>query len=348
MDGYVKFMLLPVIMLLLMSCTGTGIMKDVPVKLVRPAKEMSLSPDTSFRHSFPEVLHCHALQIVSDSIMVMADQVSENNPYHFKAYSTNTFEYLGSFVRKGRGPGEMIYPSIALCNAEEPYLNLYDYTAAYMIDVEKTIDTRQTVAIYSTDLTSDVIDWLPLQDSIQFIYAEEGEELVFHVVEHDGAHCRSYHPYEDIDGKRCLTHLSSRFVSNGNTGGVAEVMISFPQINIIDTESGEMFSIAVDNSYRTWKRVLGKVMNLDMINCYYGASATSEYIIATYRNLPLREMRGTGHGTSVHIFDWTGDFLYDIKVSEDIGNITYDCIHKYLYCLDMDGGIIRYDLSAIL
>ena len=348
MKIFVKVLIILIVVAIVSSCIRTGIMKDVPVTLVRPDKVLSVSADTTFECTFPEVLHSFGIQIVNDTILVLQEQVSENNPYHFKAYSTNTFEYLGSFVRKGRGPGEMIYPSIALCNAEEPYLNLYDYTSAFMIDVEKTIDTRQTVAVYSTDLTSDVIDWLPLQDSIQFIYAEEGEELVFHVVEHDGAHCRSYHPYEDIDGKRCLTHLSSRFVSNGNTGGVAEVMISFPQINIIDTESGEMFSIAVDNSYRKWKRVLGKVMNMDMINCYYGASATSEYIIATYRNLPLREMRGTGHGTSVHIFDWTGDFLYDIKVSEDIGNITYDYIHKYLYCLDMDGGIIRYDLSAIL
>ena len=348
MKIFVKVLIILIVVAIVSSCIRTGIMKDVPVTLVRPDKVLSVSADTTFECTFPEVLHSFGIQIVNDTILVLQEQVSENNPYHFKAYSTNTFEYLGSFVRKGRGPGEMIYPSIALCNAEEPYLNLYDYTSAFMIDVEKTIDTRQTVAVYSTDLASDVIDWLPLQDSIQFIYAEEGEELVFHVVEHDGAHCRSYHPYEDIDGKRCLTHLSSRFVSNGNTGGVAEVMISFPQINIIDTESGEMFSIAVDNSYRKWKRVLGKVMNLDMINCYYGASATSEYIIATYRNLPLREMRGTGHGTSVHIFDWTGDFLYDIKVSEDIGNITYDCIHKSLYCLDMDGGIIRYDLSAIL
>ncbi len=43
-----------------------------------------------------------------------------------------------------------------------------------------------------------------------------------------------------------------------------------------------------------------------------------------------------------------GDFLYDIRVTEDIGNITYDGRTGYLYCIDMDGNIVRYDLSELM
>lgn len=335
---------------LVSSCIRTGIMNDVPVKLVRPAKEMSLSPDTSFRHSFPEVLHCHALQIVSDSIMVMADQVSENNPYHFKAYSTNTFEYLGSFVRNGRGPGEMISPHIARCNTSDRYLRISDNAIgeAYLVDVLSSIATGRGLFIENYQLPSGIIDWLSIPDSGQFLLQQENEEMIFRIIGSGDYDKEIIRPYEGIDGNRCLTYFSSLFVNNGASGEVAEVMMFFPQINIIDTKSGELFSMAVDNSYRKWKQVLASIITMDTKEYYSGATATSEYIIAAYRHLPLKSMSESGHGTSIHVFDWDGNFLFDIKVSEDVGNITYDCIHKYLYCLDMDGGIIRYDLSEIL
>ena len=335
---------------LVSSCIRTGIMNDVPVKLVRPAKEMSLSPDTSFRHSFPEVLHCHALQIVSDSIMVMADQVSENNPYHFKAYSTNTFEYLGSFVRNGRGPGEMISPHIARCNTSDRYLSISDNAIgeAYLVDVPSSIITGRGLFIESYQLPSGIIDWLSIPDSGQFLLQQENEEMIFRIIGSGDYDKEIIRPYEGIDGNRCLTYFSSLFVNNGASGEVAEVMMFFPQINIIDTKSGELFSMAVDNSYRKWKQVLASIITMDTKEYYSGATATSEYIIAVYRHLPLKSMSESGHGTSIHVFDWDGNFLFDIKVSEDIGNITYDCIHKSLYCLDMDVGIIRYDLSEIL
>ena len=338
------------VLLYVSSCVRTGIMKDVPVTLVRPDKVLSVSADTTFECTFPEVLHSFGIQIVNDTILVLQEQVSENNPYHFKAYSTNTFEYLGSFVRNGRGPGEMISPHIARCNTSDRYLSISDNAIgeAYLVDVPSSIITGRGLFIESYQLPSGIIDWLSIPDSGQFLLQQENEEMIFRIIGSGDYDKEIIRPYEGIDGNRCLTYFSSLFVNNGASGEVAEVMMFFPQINIIDTKSGELFSMAVDNSYRKWKQVLASIITMDTKEYYSGATATSEYIIAAYRHLPLKSMSESGHGTSIHVFDWDGNFLFDIKVSEDIGNITYDCIHKSLYCMDMDGGIIRYDLSAIL
>ena len=176
----------------------------------------------------------------------------------------------------------------------------------------------------------------------------EGKEMILRTIDKDGNVLRTYTPFAGIDSERSLTYFSSIFGDRGNGREVVEVMMFLPQINIIDTESGSIQSVAVDRSYMKWKRIFGSMINMDMMNYYYGATTTPEYIVAAYRHLPLKEIGKPGYGTSIHVFDWDGDFLYDIRVNEDIGQMTYDSIHNRLYCLDVQGRVIRYDLSEIL
>lgn len=325
-------------------------MKEVPVTLVRPDKVVSLSADTTFECTFVEVMHCYDIKIVSDSIIVFYDQANEKDPYHFKAYSTDTFEYLGAFVQKGRGPGEMVSPWISACNTSGRYLYCEDNqsSVAYKIDVAESVRSGQVSVEDSFKVPSAVIYHIPLSDSVRFVMQSENREMVLRTIDKNGNILRAWEPFPGIDSDRCVTHFASMFEDRGNVIDVVQVMIFFPQINIIDTESGTIRSIAVDRSYRKWKQVIGSMINMDMMNYYFGVTSTSEYIIASYRHLPLKSMSESGHGTSFHVFDWEGNFLIDIKVSEDIGNITYDSRRNLLYCLDVSGRVIRYDLSGIL
>ncbi len=106
----------------------------------------------------------------------------------------------------------------------------------------------------------------------EVLYIRDGR-LIFRVMDGNGNTVKTFNLYDGIDGDRCLTRLSSIFSGNGD-GMVAEAMTFFPQINIMDTETG--------------------------------------------------------------------------RVTEDIGNITYDGQTGYLYCIDMDGNIVRYDLSELM
>ena len=326
------------VLLYVSSCVRTGIMKDVPVTLVRPDKVLSVSADTTFECTFPEVLHSFGIQIVNDTILVLQEQVSDKNPYHFKAYSTNTFEYLGSFVRNGRGPGEMISPHIARCNTSDRYLSISDNAIgeAYLVDVPSSIATGRGLFIESYQLPSGIIDWLSIPDSGQFLLQQENEEMIFRIIGSRDYDKEIIRPYEGIDGNRCLTYFSSLFVNNGASGEVAEVMMFFPQINIIDTKSGELFSMAVDNSYRKWKQVLASIITMDTKEYYSGATATSEYIIAAYRHLPLKSMSESGHGTSIHVFDWDGNFIDSYLIDCYVISLSLSDDGKKLYVFGTD------------
>lgn len=336
---------------MVVSCSEDGIMLDTPVRLVSPDKVVSLRSDTTFQGIFPEVLQCSCIQIVNDSVIVLQDQASETNPYHFKAYSSDSFGYLGPLISRGRGPGEMISPYIAGNDPKGKYLCLHDNAVgkAYIIDVQQSLESRKASVVHSIDLPPGIADWLPLPGSKQFALKQEKGEFVFQALGSDGDIFCTFHPYRDIDGERCMTHLSSILTNNRVTGKVAEAMVFLPQLNMFDPGTGQMRSVAVDTGYRKWKALLGKMIDKDTREYYAGIDSSPDYIFAAYKGLPLKKIGEPGIGTSIHVFDWDGNFIYDIKVAEDIGDMAFDSRTKSLYCVDVpDCRIVCYRLDALL
>lgn len=337
--------------MVVLSCSRDGIMSDTPVRLVSPDKVVSLCSDTTFQGIFPEVLQCSCIQVVNDSVIVLQDQTSEINPYHFKAYSADSLDYIGPLVSRGRGPGEMLSPYMAGNDPEGKYLCLQDNAVgkAYIVDVMQSVESRKASVVHSIDLPSGIADWLPLPGSKQFVLKQEKGEFVFQTLGNDGYIYYTFHPYRDIDGERCMTHLSSILTNNRMTGEVAEAMVFLPQLNMFDSGTGRISSVAVDAGYRKWKALLSKMINEDTREYYTGIESSPDYIFAAYKGLPLKKKGEPGIGTSIHIFDWDGNFIYDVKVTEDIGDMAFDNRTKYLYCVDVPGcKIVRYSLDALL
>lgn len=337
--------------LLAASCNHSGLVADVAVKLVRPDDSVWLGRDTTFCGDFPEVLHCVDIQIVKDTILILQNQVGAVDSSHFKAYSTRTFRHLGSFIRKGRGPGELVSPHIARTSSDEEYLSISDNATglSWWIDVPESIKSGQTKVVQTTNLPVNTVDWVPLSELSQLTLNLEDNELVSRIIDQDGNALRTFHPYRGIDAERCMTHLSCMLTNNGRTGTVAMGMVFFPQITFIDTDSGEHRSIAVDKDWRNWKQVLSSMLDKDSIEYYAGITSTPDCIFATYWGVPIGKTLEGGHGSSIHVFDWKGHFLYEIRVKEEIGHLAFDKDSACLYCIDQsEDRIVRYDLSGLL
>lgn len=188
-----------------------------------------------------------------------------------------------------------------------------------------------------------------MPDDGQLIITLEDKKFIFHSIAGDGTISRTFDLYKQARGEQYLTHLSNIMTNDGCSGKVAEFLLLFPQFNIIDTESGQVRSFAVDAAYRKWKSVLNKRIWKDNIDYYTGVTSTRDYLFATYKGVPLSNTYAKGQGTSIHIFDWNGDFLYNIKVAENIDNMAFDSRTGYLYCHErVEDRIIRYDLSNLL
>ena len=269
-------------------------------------------------------------------------------------FGINVYDIDGALLKHsdkvGRGPGELVQPHIAKSNTLERYLsvNVNQEGKAYKLDVDESIKSREAAVIYSYTLPAGILDWLPLPDARQFVLRQDNGELLFQVSDNDSV-VSEFNLGGNIEGGQFITYFSSFLVNDGDRGRVAECMIFFPQLNIFDTRNGQVQSIAVDKAYREWESTLNNMISPDTIQYYEGATSTPEYIFATYKDVPLSRLNERGQGTFVYVFDWEGNFIYNIEVSENIDNIAYDARTGHLYCHEKtEDRIVRYDMSGIL
>lgn len=348
MQSY-KNLLLCLATLLLMSCSGSGIMQDVKVKLSSPENVVSLVPDSTFHSTFSEVLNPLRLQIVDDTLLVVQEPVNAANTCHFKVYSLNDFSYLGAIAHNGRGPGEMISPYVVRNCSDTKCLNVIQNQTAevYSINVSGTIKTGGTVVSYKRSLPVGTVDCLPLKDSCCLYLQSENGRLSIRTVGDDGVETCAFKYSEGCDDENHIPHLSSLFVGNPVKGEAAQIMMFFPQLNILDTEKGTLESIAVDKSYRNWSSITSGMIGMETTQYYMAATASQDYIFAVYKGMHLSELVKGGQGSSIHVFDWSGNFLYDIAVQENVADIAYDARTQNLYCIEKsEGRIIRYNFGG--
>lgn len=336
-------------LLLAVSCGRSGLVDNVPAEYVVPGKIVSLDPE--FRLAAAEVLRCCGIQLVGDSLLVLQDRPSEDNPWHFKAYSTVSFDCLGSFVRYGRGPGEMLSPHIVKSPSGGGCLVLNDNPSgkAYMVDVLGSIASRKMSVMRTMALPAGVVDWILSSGSEQFALLSENGKTVFRTLGDDGV-LNTFRLDDSVDGERYVTWLSAFLASGGNSGKVAVAMIFFPLVNIFDTAGGHMCAIVTDRKFRSCSPENGGLVDMNSVQYHEGISACSEYIFVTYKGLPLSRLNDAGEASSIHVFDWDGNFICEVRVAENIGDIAYDGRSGRLYCIDKSGkgGVVCYDLGGVL
>ncbi len=307
--------------------------------------------DTSFSLRTDEVRHAYLIQIVRDSILVMAEGSNVPGEECYKAYSLNSCSYLGALVREGRGPNEFLSPRISRGCSGDKYLKINDNWAAkiYDVDVMESILTQKPYVVAVSDLPSGVVNWCPLPDSRSFMLLTENEELLYKVTDSEGRTDCEFHTYPDFIADCCLTYLSGILLGRGLGGNIAEVMLYLPQINIFDTDKNGILSIAVNKDYKKWKSMINRAMGFNTYEYYSGAAVSQDYIFASYVGQSLGEIAKGNYTTSIHIFDWEGNWLYDIKVGEKVDAMAYDSRGKYLYAIDKtEDRLVRYDFTELL
>ena len=108
-------------------------------------------------------------------------------------------------------------------------------------------------------------------------------------------------------------------------------------------------SIIVDRDSYRWKEFLNQNMSMNTTQYYVSASSCNDYIFAVYKKQPLDKIMTSKTQSYIHIFDWNGNFIYNVKVEENIGNVAFDDYGNYLYCIEnSDGRIIRYDFNGLI
>ena len=334
----------------LVSCSRYALIDKVPVEFKRPAKTIYAQSDATFDLKVPENLYPERLQIVSDSILVIMKQPDETSPF-FSAYSSRTLQCLGSFLAKGRGPGESLSPNMAAVSASAPYLYVRDNSLmlSWEIDVVGSIHVDSVVFARTVPASDPGPVWLPVRDSLFFSYERKGKDLLYKVWTVSGEEYRSFSPFQGLNLARFFSQMSEIPTGDGDNGKLAFLMVFFPILHLLDVESGRWRAIAVDPDWRNWKTLLQEQISMDKMEYYAGATSSAEYIIALFQKHRIGRTMEAGARSEIHFFDWSGEFLYRILVEDNLAGLSFDSINSYLYGIErVAGRILRYDLSSIL
>ncbi|MDE6871819.1 MAG: TolB-like 6-bladed beta-propeller domain-containing protein [Bacteroidales bacterium] len=360
--GCVKFLSVSLILIAYAACSSQNAVNGLPVKFVVPEKVLSIDRDSSFKFDFPENNSYGSLYLGNNSILFISEIVSgnEEGAAFYKAYSLCDFSYLGAHLTHGRGPGEFLFPELCgryrLQETEHICEYIYDsmLKGAFAFDLVKSLEEGRDVSYPVVELSGETFYVYSYQDCFQLIVNLEHGRMFVKLTDRDGTVIKQTELYPGVCTQDNCTQLCFAEAINEERGILAMFMLSLPQINFLDIGTGEMKSVAVDKAYRRWDSIINvsdieSVMNSSM---YYSmANCTSDYIIASYRSgiTHYEMMEGDTGGTHLHVFNWNGDFLYDISLKETIGSPVYDSVRKHLYAIDYsDERICRYDLSCLL
>lgn len=295
--------------------------------------------------------------------MLLYDRVVPDGNIHFyKAYSLEDYSFLGEYVVHGRGPDEFLAPNMfgeyRPDGEDRVFAYIFDMmrSQSYGFDLYGSITDRKTIIRKISDLPPNTLYAAPYRDSLHFIMDIEDDRLLCHVIDDKSVKLKTYNLYRDeVSAERSLSQLSNCVNVNHDRGLVALVMIGIPQINFLDLQDGHIHTSAVDRQYRNWRKLIAAAYNTNLMleakEYYVNATSTSDKIIALYSDMTIGDIinRSGWHSPHIHIFNWEGDFQYDLSVKENISKIAYDSRRKVLYGLDVnEGRLYRYDVACYM
>ena len=347
-----RFLLVLTALMLTVSCGRNNIVSGVPVRYVTAERSVELKADSSFRYDFPQSLQMVSLY-VQDSILVVRENIGGNmDGRYFKCYSLENGAYLGEYVLRGRGPGEALSPNIRgsfhdASGRECLYVFDISLGRSYGLDLAKSIEERRTEIFTLTDFPVQSLDAYLYRDTLQFVTITDNDRQQYRIMGLDGKEWKTFDILHDVSADDFLPQLSECIVLNQEEGLAAMLMLGLPQMNILDLNTGEVESYAVSPEFVHWRDIISRY-DMNSIVYYNTAISSGEHIMALYIGESIADSVDMDC-SHLHIYDWSGRFLYDITLSEVIDAISFDGNTELLYALDRNANrIYRYDLSELI
>jgi len=306
---------------------------------------------------------------VHDSLMIFWNPKLQS--HFFNIFNLDTGEEIGSFCNKGQGPDEVVAISIMyqifeegnelktlLFAANEKKILIWNITRSLaehttVIDtvIPYSCNTKDMGACYdyifrqSEDILFTHIPSMTLNDedaSLPFyqertLYSDKtlmNYPIFRRSIKNDKASIIPEAFFNSIDA----------FKPSGSK--IAQVMKRLHQLNIIDTETGEVigYRLAGSPDFTIFKKK-NAIINTNFVR----VQADDQYIYASFWG---RESWGRFDIPSVniiHVFDWNGKWLYELITDQPVHEMWLDKVRNRLYTTNVETDEVFYlDLNEII
>ena len=308
-----------------------------------------------------DLLNPTDIQVV-DTFLLVSQHHNENI---IQAYSTLSLKHLGSFLRKGRGPNEvMAFGLISQTYTESgnPKVIIQSYPNYLgILDIKRSIEAGQTVydkqykfetrlgkelflashSVYVLDSVNLMMTKDPVRSGVQ-----KDNNFFWEFYNTDKDIMTRRLKYEDFPYMDSFLKESYRSLKPDRSK-VALFYRFFDMVSIADIKTGNVVQIIPE----------GKSINSRTVTdvdsrciCYKMGKGTDDYIFGLYAggtSVLNEDDSRFNKNCSLRIYDWDGNLLHNFPFGENIRMFTVDVNQKFLYAVTDADSIIRYDLKNV-
>lgn len=299
---------------------------------------------------------------VYDSLMIFANPKLRDN--FFNVFNIDTGEEIGEFCGKGGGPDEMIAVNPIYQFFKEgdtlktllfaPNENkLFIWNISQSIEQEKTI--MDTIISYKSRNEGGFVSYnylfLQNEDTLfaylpSFPLSDEEASLPFYQKRtvYTDKLLRSYNIYKKNvrNGDAAIipeTFFSSKDAFMPDSSKIVQVLYNLPQINILDTHTGQITGYRMKNSPDFSFFETGMTSR----KVYYlRVQADNSRIYASYWGKEPWKRNEVPYINTIHVFDWHGKLIDELTVDHPVGEMWLDPVRNRLYTVNVSTDEVFY------
>ena len=301
------------------------------------------------------------IQVV-DTFLLVSQHHNENI---IQAYSTLSLKHLGSFLKKGSGPNEvMTFGLIAQSYTEfgNPKLIIQSYPNYLgILDIKQSIESGR--AVFDKQYRFETILGKDLFLASHSVYVLDSVNLMMTKdplrsgVKNDNNFFWEFYNSEKDVVTRQLKYENFSFMNSflkesyrslkPDRSKVALFYRFFDMVSIADLKSGKVVQVipsgkSIDPN---------KVRDINLRCLYYKmGKCTNDYIFGLYAgglSVLKEDDPMSNKNCSLRIYNWHGDLLYNYQFEDNVRMFTVDESQSFMYVVTDSDSIIRYDLNNI-
>lgn len=301
------------------------------------------------------------IQVV-DTFLLVSQHHDENI---IQAYSTLSLKHLGSFLKKGSGPNEvMAFGLIAQSYTEfgNSKLIIQSYPNYLgILNIKQSIESGR--AVFDKQYKFETILGKDLFWASHSVYVLDSVNLMMTKdplrsgVKNDNNFFWEFYNSEKDVVTRQLKYENFPFMDSflkesyrslkPDRSKVALFYRFFDMVSIVDLKSGKVVQVipsgkSIDPN---------KVRDINLRCLYYKmGKCTNDYIFGLYAgglSVLKEDDPMSNKNCSLRIYNWHGDLLYNYQFENNIRMFTVDESQSFMYVVTDSDAIIRYDLNNI-
>lgn len=293
---------------------------------------------------------------IYDTLIVFS---SSKDDKFYSFFSVDDLAFYGSYITRGNGPNEFVSmrrPLFFEKKEDEILIAFYETTKSQLLFFNLTESQRSQSAVFSEKRVSfnglmGIYGCYPLNSNEYFIDYIDIDKVTQHYSVFDLSLNQLVSDNLAIDMD--LEELDNSFLLatatafNSHQMKYASGMKFMDQINIYNIESPHLsFSISTSQKRDNPSEVECKAMP-EKMEYYFDLRSTDSYIFGLYANQNRKDWAMENMPATIHVFDWEGNALVELKTQEKIVSFDVDSKNKKLYGLTIDEQLYIYDLPDL-